>query len=215
MTYYPHPDEFYADPTFSNASDAAIALWSLATSWSAHHLTDGLVPSSTLPVLRQLDDTAAVELVKLGVWKRTRGGFQFVAWPKLASRAYVEAKREASRKRQENFRKSQGKQSRRDSRVSDGVSHGATNAVTNASQSSPVPLPKGREGLTTSVPAGARERAAAIAACSLCDSDGYAGTQLCDHDPQAAERAARGRALVQAALSRPTNEPEDDPDVDA
>lgn len=48
----------------------------------------------------------------------------------------------------------------------------------------------------------AEDRALAIAACHLCDPDGQIGRQTCDHDPAAADRAARGRAAVQAALNR-------------
>ena len=44
-------------------------------------------------------------------------------------------------------------------------------------------------------------RRRAIDACDLCDSDGYVGRVLCDHDPDAANRAARGREAVTAALS--------------
>jgi hypothetical protein len=45
-------------------------------------------------------------------------------------------------------------------------------------------------------------RAAAIAACRLCDDGGYRGRVLCDHDPASADRAARGSAEVRAALDR-------------
>jgi hypothetical protein len=47
----------------------------------------------------------------------------------------------------------------------------------------------------------ATNRARAVAACGLCDPAGYRNGQVCDHDPDAAERAARGRAAVQAALA--------------
>lgn len=46
----------------------------------------------------------------------------------------------------------------------------------------------------------AADRAAAIANCQLCDETGYVGARLCNHDPASADRAARGRAAVQAAL---------------
>ncbi|WP_051637269.1 hypothetical protein [Rhodococcus sp. UNC363MFTsu5.1] len=42
----------------------------------------------------------------------------------------------------------------------------------------------------------------AIAACALCDDEGYAGTTVCDHDPDVAERNRRGSALVRAALAQ-------------
>lgn len=47
----------------------------------------------------------------------------------------------------------------------------------------------------------AEDRARAIAGCSMCDDNGYLGRLLCDHDPAAPDRAARGRAVVQAALN--------------
>ncbi len=50
--------------------------------------------------------------------------------------------------------------------------------------------------------AAAQTRLAAIANCQLCNPSGYIGTQLCNHDPAAPERAAKGRELVQVALSR-------------
>ena len=51
----------------------------------------------------------------------------------------------------------------------------------------------------------AEARALAIANCPLCDDHGYAGKRLCDHDPTAADRAARGRAGVDAVLARSRN----------
>ncbi len=107
MTFFPIPDEFYADPQFASTSDAAIVLWARAASWSAHHLTDGAVPAAICLQLHRDGDTAAAALVQCRAWKRTRGGFQFVVWPKLASRAYVEAKREGSRVRQQKKRRSE------------------------------------------------------------------------------------------------------------
>lgn len=48
----------------------------------------------------------------------------------------------------------------------------------------------------------AEDRRRAAATCELCNEDGYVGTQLCDHDPTAPERAARGSAAVRAVLNR-------------
>lgn len=48
----------------------------------------------------------------------------------------------------------------------------------------------------------------AIAACELCDDDGYRGTAVCDHQDHTAA-AARGMAKVRAALAQtkiPTQE---------
>lgn len=51
----------------------------------------------------------------------------------------------------------------------------------------------------------AADRARAIADCGLCDENGYAGTALCNHDPGARDRAARGMELVRAALTSRTD----------
>lgn len=51
----------------------------------------------------------------------------------------------------------------------------------------------------------AEDRARAIANCGLCNDHGYIGRQLCDHDPDGPERAARGRAAVQAVLNGRTD----------
>jgi hypothetical protein len=51
------------------------------------------------------------------------------------------------------------------------------------------------------VPSAAEVRAEQIAACTLCDGDGYHGSSVCDHiDHRAA--AARGMALVREALAK-------------
>jgi hypothetical protein len=56
---------------------------------------------------------------------------------------------------------------------------------------------------TTELERLAQAKAIAVANCDLCDDNGYAGSAVpCDHDPAAAERAARGRAQVAAALAR-------------
>lgn len=62
-------------------------------------------------------------------------------------------------------------------------------------------------------------RSVAVAACDMCDERGYIGRQLCDHDPQSADRAARGsaaaRAELAAARTRRTTPPATDEDPDA
>ncbi|OZF05227.1 hypothetical protein CH302_00975 [Rhodococcus sp. 15-2388-1-1a] len=45
-------------------------------------------------------------------------------------------------------------------------------------------------------------RAEAIVECELCDDDGYAGGRVCDHDPDADDRARRGIELARAALAK-------------
>lgn len=142
MTFFPLPDEHYADPYFIGGSDACNVLWARAGSWSAHHLTDGHVPVSILQTLHRNAEQAAAELVQCGIWRRARGGFQFVDWPKIASRAYVEAKREGNRTRQarhqHGLRTSATPLSRHDSRVTNGVTNSVIHGVVDDPQSSPV-----------------------------------------------------------------------------
>lgn len=129
MTYFPLSDEFHSMPELLGASDAAVALYARAASWSACHLTDGHVPSGALPLLTASHEQAAAELVERRVWRRSRGGFQFVAWPKQATRSNVEAQREASKRRQQKYRSAEGEASRRDSRVSNGVTNGVSHSA--------------------------------------------------------------------------------------
>ncbi|MFR9807098.1 hypothetical protein ACL02T_33095 [Pseudonocardia sp. RS010] len=80
MTWFKIDDGFHSHPKMFDASDAAVALWTRAGSWAAQNLTDGFVPS-TLPA-RLCDDPgkATEELIRRGMWTRTRGGFQFHDW---------------------------------------------------------------------------------------------------------------------------------------
>ncbi|GAA3878644.1 hypothetical protein GCM10022243_49200 [Saccharothrix violaceirubra] len=97
MTFFPTPDEFYRDPLYLGLSAQAIALWTVAGSWSADRLTDGFVPTAALALFPTIDPAAADELVARGIWKRARGGHQYVDWPRTCSREYVLAKREKER----------------------------------------------------------------------------------------------------------------------
>jgi hypothetical protein len=104
VTFFPIPDEFYRDPKFLGWSAEAYALWVIAGSWSADRLTDGFVPIMALALFPAAIAASAAELVERRVWKRARGGFQYVGWPRECSRAYVEAKREAERVRKQRQR---------------------------------------------------------------------------------------------------------------
>lgn len=58
-----------------------------------------------------------------------------------------------------------------------------------------------RQAASDTAQARAGHRAAAVAACNLCDTDGYAGTTVCDHDPDATDRAKRGSAAARSVLA--------------
>lgn len=140
MTWFKVDDSFYDHPKVFDASDAAVALWTRAGSWAARNLTDGFVPSGLLARLSGDPVTAAKELVDRGLWKRTKGGFQFHDWAEYQpSKERVEADRKAAAVRQANYRSrksrsdnkpsSSGVSSRRDSRVSNSVSNGVSHTT--------------------------------------------------------------------------------------
>lgn len=137
MPYFPLSDEFHSMPELLGASDAAVALYARAASWSAHHLTDGHVPSAALPLLTSSHEQGSAELVERKAWRRARGGFQFAVWPKQATRTNVEASREANRERQKRNRRAKGEVSRRDSRVTNAVTNGVTNGVSHSPHTTP------------------------------------------------------------------------------
>jgi hypothetical protein len=60
---------------------AALALWTVAGSWSSDNLTDGLIPDHQLPwLMPALADELARKLVTAGLWRRVKGGYQFHQW---------------------------------------------------------------------------------------------------------------------------------------
>ncbi|MFI6819741.1 hypothetical protein ACIBJE_02165 [Micromonospora sp. NPDC050187] len=80
MTWFKVDDSFYDHPKAFDASDAAIALWLRAGTWSARNLTDGFVPTGMLARLSTTPDAAAGELTARGLWKKARGGYRFHDW---------------------------------------------------------------------------------------------------------------------------------------
>lgn len=95
MTWFKVDDSFYDHPKVFDAPDCAVALWTRAGSWSARNLTDGYVPAGMLARLCDDPDRAAKELVDRGLWKRSRGGYQFHDWSAYQPmREEVQASRE-------------------------------------------------------------------------------------------------------------------------
>jgi hypothetical protein len=92
--------DFYDHPKTIDMSDAATALWTRAGSYSAAKLTDGFVADAVLARLTQTPEEASRELIRRGLWKRVRGGYQFHQWDERnLSRARVEAERTSDRQR--------------------------------------------------------------------------------------------------------------------
>jgi hypothetical protein len=80
MTWFKVDDSFYDHPKVFDAPDCAVALWTRAGTWSARNLTDGFVPSGMPARLCDDPDRAVRELVRRGLWSRTKDGFRFHDW---------------------------------------------------------------------------------------------------------------------------------------
>ena len=92
--------DFYDHPKTIGMSDSATALWVRAGSYSASKLSDGFIADDALNLLTRCPDEAASELVRRGLWKRSRGGYRFHEWsPRNLLRARVETDREHDRLR--------------------------------------------------------------------------------------------------------------------
>ncbi|BCJ45337.1 hypothetical protein GCM10010168_86060 [Actinoplanes ianthinogenes] len=130
---------------------AALALWTVAGSWSSDNLTDGLIPDHQLPwLIPSRADELARMLVTAGLWKRVKGGYQFHQWTadgdgtkRNPTREEVEAER---RKKAEAGRKggrASGKaRSKPEARASASGSAGASGLLEPPTR----PDPKGRVG---------------------------------------------------------------------
>jgi hypothetical protein len=92
--------DFYDHPKTLDMSDAAVALWTRAGSYSSAKLLDGFVPEGVLTRLSRTPAEASGELVQRGLWRRVKGGFRFHQWDQRnLTRARVESDREYEREK--------------------------------------------------------------------------------------------------------------------
>lgn len=68
---------FSSHPAVSAATSDAIALWIRCGSWSAKHLTNGILPRAV--VLSMGTEEAANCLVRCNLWAKCRGGWSMVS----------------------------------------------------------------------------------------------------------------------------------------
>lgn len=80
MTWFKVDDSFHSHPKVMMTSPAALGLWVVAGTWSAANMTDGLVPGPVLPRLLPDSEALAKELVAVGLWEQTEGGYHFHNW---------------------------------------------------------------------------------------------------------------------------------------
>lgn len=97
--------DFYDHPKTIDLSDAAVALWTRAGSYSTHKHLDGFVPEGMLARLSKAANEASAELVRARLWRRVRGGFQFHQWDERnLTKDEIEADREYERDRKRRYR---------------------------------------------------------------------------------------------------------------
>jgi hypothetical protein len=98
--------DFYDHPKTLGLSDAAVALWTRAGSYSTAKLLDGFVPEDMLAGLSRTPADASGELVRRGLWRRVRGGFRFHQWDERnLTKARVNADRDYDRARKQRERR--------------------------------------------------------------------------------------------------------------
>jgi len=84
---------------------AALALWTIAGSWSMDQPTGGLITDDDLPWLIPGAEELATELVAARLWRRVKGGYQFHDWTDCNQSAeQVIAEREAAKERMRRIR---------------------------------------------------------------------------------------------------------------
>ena len=99
MPWFKVDDHFWSHPKTAELSTGATALWLRAGSWSAGHLTDGVVPKSMLRIFRARQ-AWATELVGKGLWIDDQTSFKFHGWDEYQpSKEVVEARRTANKNR--------------------------------------------------------------------------------------------------------------------
>lgn len=84
MTWFKVDDKFHSNSKTRKVlaeTPSALALWTVAGSWSSDNLTDGFVPDHQLPwLIPNGAEEMARQLVAARFWKRVRGGYLFHEW---------------------------------------------------------------------------------------------------------------------------------------
>lgn len=99
MPWFKVDDGFHGHPKVVELSLGAVGLWTLAGSWCAKYLTDGLVPEKTVTRLGG-NIGQANELVSVALWSLERDGYAFKDWKDYQPlKEDVEAERAAAQER--------------------------------------------------------------------------------------------------------------------
>ena len=104
MTWFKVDDKLFGHPKARAAGNRAMGLWTMSGAWASAYLTDGFVPVEFVRDHRNGEQDAA-RLVDVGLWHPVDGGWQFHDWSQTnPTRAQVEARREAERKKKQRQR---------------------------------------------------------------------------------------------------------------
>jgi hypothetical protein len=99
MPWFKVDDGFHGHPKVVDLSLAAVGIWSLAGSWCAKYLTDGVIALRAIERMGGNEDLAR-ELVAHGLWLQVPEGFMFKDWSEYQPlKVAVEAERAAARDR--------------------------------------------------------------------------------------------------------------------
>ena len=104
MPWFKVDDGFHGHPKVVELSLAAVGIWSLAGSWCAKYLTDGLIGLRAIERMGG-NEALAHELVAHGLWLQVAEGFVFKDWAEYQPlKVAVEAERTAARDRMASVR---------------------------------------------------------------------------------------------------------------
>lgn len=175
MTWFKVDDKLHSHRKVAALGNdvGALALWTIAGSWSADHLTDGFVPAymiqKLLPIAKSKQNRMVFALVSVGLWTpftkevdgKSEEGWLFHGWNERGRQPTSEqilADRDANAERQAAFR--ERKKAERNA-VTGGVRNGVSNGSRNGTPTRPDQVHKqqgagARDGSgPTAVPAGA------------------------------------------------------------
>lgn len=148
MPWFKVDDAFHSHPKVMELSVEAVGLWTLAGTWCANYLTDGVIKESVLhrfgrtsANVRELCD----ELVKSGLWEAVdEGVYQYRDWADYQPvKDDVEAEREAARERMRQVR-ARKKLPKRSEDVR--ANNSRSSEEVRVTPTRPDPIPKGIEG---------------------------------------------------------------------
>ncbi len=104
MAWFKVDDSWWSHPKTLQLSDAAIALWARAGSYSCQHLTDGAISRQELRLLGG-SAKSVTELVKVGYWDEVTEGWLFHDWEQYQEHSdVVKKRREDARERMRTVR---------------------------------------------------------------------------------------------------------------